>query len=499
MRRTVLAIGACVCVIGLVVAAMGQPGVTSTAPLTPAPRGLLPPSNTGSITVAWPAEVASGTVTAQAAPAQSGSQGFFIGGPANMPGVTINRIDLNSLRVSELLGKWKAAKSDSDRDNVQKELRTALKEEFKTRAGEHQKEIEQLQAKIKELQEQLKLRRQKENEIVDFRLQQLLREAQGLGWGTETGTGQQQAYGFASGGFGANPMLGQSAASGGPGGGGMTYQFSSNQSSTGGAGFQTGGMGGSRPRQGGFLGVARPPAPGQPVGLRKSISFSSNVGTGGKQESYFEELFKRFDSNGNGILEEEEATPAHGLLEMILKAIGKQPTYPIAISDIVKAIQSFPGRISIRQDNQGSTVIDIQEEPYGPPNAPIAPAPTGNLLPPTLPQGSFQGGFRGVFGNNSTATTAIDEESPTFEAFLKKFDVNGDGMLDADEIANTPAKFLVEGVLSQPGKPVKYPIAISEILKAIEQYSGRVRVRESGGSRGKHTDVELEPVGPANP
>ena len=92
--------------------------------------------------------------------------------------------------VSELLRKWKAAGSESDRAKVEKELRAVLKSQFEARLGAHQKEIEQLEAKVKQLREQLELRRKKQDEIVDFRLQQLLREAQGLGWGTEPVTRQ---------------------------------------------------------------------------------------------------------------------------------------------------------------------------------------------------------------------------------------------------------------------------------------------------------------------
>jgi hypothetical protein len=87
--------------------------------------------------------------------------------------------------VQDLLGKWKAAANESDRSKVEKDLRQVLKEQFQARLAAHEKEIEQLEAKVKQLREQLDLRRQKQDEIVDFRAQQLLREAQGLGWGTE--------------------------------------------------------------------------------------------------------------------------------------------------------------------------------------------------------------------------------------------------------------------------------------------------------------------------
>ena len=88
----------------------------------------------------------------------------------------------------ELLLRWKVAGNDPERGKVGEELHKVLLEQFQDRLGEQEKEIEQLELKVKRLREQLELRRKKQDEIVDFRLQQLLREAEGLGWGTEDAT-----------------------------------------------------------------------------------------------------------------------------------------------------------------------------------------------------------------------------------------------------------------------------------------------------------------------
>lgn len=80
-----------------------------------------------------------------------------------------------------------------------------------------------------------------------------------------------------------------------------------------------------------------------------------------------------------------------------------------------------------------------------------------------------------------------------FEEFLKKFDTNGNGMLEEDELNNTPAKSLVESVFGVVGKKPKYPVAISDILKAIDGFPGRVRVRERTDNHGKSVDVDIEP------
>jgi multidrug resistance efflux pump len=66
-------------------------------------------------------------------------------------------------------------------------MREDLTKRFQARLSAHEKEILQLEAKVKQLREQLELRCKKQDEIVDFRLKQLLREAQGLGWRTDEG------------------------------------------------------------------------------------------------------------------------------------------------------------------------------------------------------------------------------------------------------------------------------------------------------------------------
>ena len=64
-------------------------------------------------------------------------------------------------------------------------LQAALKAEFQSRLAAHEKEIDQLENEVKKLRQQLELRRRNQDEIVHFRMEQLLRDAQGLGWGTE--------------------------------------------------------------------------------------------------------------------------------------------------------------------------------------------------------------------------------------------------------------------------------------------------------------------------
>jgi hypothetical protein len=315
MRRIIVAMGACVCLAAIISLTMAQTPSPSPTP----PAGVQTPLP--------------GTIIVDTNPVNTRTYTYSF----NPDSTT----DSSDHQTNELLGKWKTAKDDSDRDHVQKQLREHLKTQFQARAAGHEKEIEQLEAKVKELREQLALRRQKEDEIVDFRLQQLLREAQGLGWGTEPGTRHAEkidgpilsGFGIATGGGGMGTFQ-QSSMNGSARGGGGSFSWSASQS------------GGRRSGT-------------------TSTDDSTTASPGGSAKSpAFEGFFKRFDANGNGMLEEDEVkdTPAKSVIESVYKQLGKEVKYPIAISEVLKAIDKFPGRLRVRESSggkDGSRNLDI--------------------------------------------------------------------------------------------------------------------------------------------
>jgi hypothetical protein len=88
-------------------------------------------------------------------------------------------------QIHRLVERWKASKQDAERGKIETWLRNGLKHEFKARLAAHEKEINELEEKVRQLRERLALRKEKQDEIVEHRLQQILRDAQGLGWGSE--------------------------------------------------------------------------------------------------------------------------------------------------------------------------------------------------------------------------------------------------------------------------------------------------------------------------
>jgi hypothetical protein len=117
-----------------------------------------------------------------------GPVNFYVGQVAHQDGMVVDsyiRLADVTQAVNEQVEKWKQAENKSDRDKIQQSLHDTLKDQFKARLDNHEKEIDRLESEVKRLREQLELRRKKQDEIIDFRMQQILRDAQGLGWGTE--------------------------------------------------------------------------------------------------------------------------------------------------------------------------------------------------------------------------------------------------------------------------------------------------------------------------
>jgi hypothetical protein len=82
-------------------------------------------------------------------------------------------------RLARQLGE---AKSDTDRDKLKTKLGEVLEKQFDQRQKRHEHEIEQLEAQIKKLKDLVAKRQENRREIIGRRLEQILRESQGLGW-----------------------------------------------------------------------------------------------------------------------------------------------------------------------------------------------------------------------------------------------------------------------------------------------------------------------------
>ena len=74
------------------------------------------------------------------------------------------------------------AKGEGEKESITAKLREALEKQFDQRQKKHQAEAEALEAQVKKLKELIGTRNENRKEIISRRLDQVVRDAQGLGW-----------------------------------------------------------------------------------------------------------------------------------------------------------------------------------------------------------------------------------------------------------------------------------------------------------------------------
>jgi hypothetical protein len=82
-----------------------------------------------------------------------------------------------------LQSEYRAATNPDEREKLSDELERVISEHFEIRQKMRAQELEDLQKQIRRLQELHDRREQEKNQIISDRLRQVLRDADGLGWG----------------------------------------------------------------------------------------------------------------------------------------------------------------------------------------------------------------------------------------------------------------------------------------------------------------------------
>ena len=91
--------------------------------------------------------------------------------------------EANLVQETDLLARQLGeAKSDTDRDKIKTKLGEVLAKQFDQRQKRHEHEIEELEAQVKKLKDLVSKRQENRREIIAQRLDQIIRESQGLGW-----------------------------------------------------------------------------------------------------------------------------------------------------------------------------------------------------------------------------------------------------------------------------------------------------------------------------
>lgn len=99
-------------------------------------------------------------------------------------------------QVRRLLGQYREAAADADKEKLKKNLVEAIETQFGLQQKRRDQEIKQVEARVKRLRDLLEKREAQKRRIVDSRVDQLLREAEGLGW---TAPGEEGHGSFSAG------------------------------------------------------------------------------------------------------------------------------------------------------------------------------------------------------------------------------------------------------------------------------------------------------------
>ena len=163
--------------------ASAQTQYRSNTPLPPNPPRTLyvpdvsapppPPPPPGATLAAQPGWVVAQPGSDHIVPRYTGPGFAFAGSPEE------SNLAHEADRLARQLGE---AKSDTERDQLKTKLGEVLEKQFDQRQKRHEAEIKALEAQVKKLRDLVEKRQENRREIIARRFDQILREAQGLGW-----------------------------------------------------------------------------------------------------------------------------------------------------------------------------------------------------------------------------------------------------------------------------------------------------------------------------
>jgi hypothetical protein len=103
------------------------------------------------------------------------------GEPANEWGIRLGYANFQQ-ESSKLAHQYVKAEKEEDKKNIRKKLADVLAKQFDAQVGRQQKDLADLEKQIASLKALLKKRTDAKTTIIDRRMEQLIQDAEGLGW-----------------------------------------------------------------------------------------------------------------------------------------------------------------------------------------------------------------------------------------------------------------------------------------------------------------------------
>lgn len=95
-------------------------------------------------------------------------------------GAPVRVLGLN--QDGDLARRYVKSEKEEEKRELRKQLSESLNKQFEQHVKQQQKELEELEKQIAELRSMLRKRQEAKTTIVERRLEQLIQEAEGLGW-----------------------------------------------------------------------------------------------------------------------------------------------------------------------------------------------------------------------------------------------------------------------------------------------------------------------------
>jgi hypothetical protein len=97
--------------------------------------------------------------------------------------------------AEEQVARYAATETAAERKDMAAALRNILARQFDAQRQRRELELRRIEDQVRKLRDQIKKRDEARETIIDRRLDQLLNEAEGLGWAPATGTGPRRGAG----------------------------------------------------------------------------------------------------------------------------------------------------------------------------------------------------------------------------------------------------------------------------------------------------------------
>jgi hypothetical protein len=134
-------------------------------------------------------------VSAQQPPPPAGFA--FSGSGEGMPGPMVWQMQMQKQsQAAELAQKYVKSEKESEKKEIRQKLTETLNQMFDEHMEQQQKELEDLEKQIAELRTVMKKRAGAKATIVDRRIEQMIQDAEGLGWNAPGGPHMNHMPGF---------------------------------------------------------------------------------------------------------------------------------------------------------------------------------------------------------------------------------------------------------------------------------------------------------------